>query len=122
MHIRSETDTTLIAQVLILAGRTDSVYSGTENENIISDFHLEQNFPNPFNLITTIRFAIQGLRFTTLKVFDMLGREIASLMNEVKPAGSYEVEFDASGLPSGVYLYRLQAGKYSDTRKLILLK
>jgi len=97
------------------------------------DFLLSQNYPNPFNPTTTIRFTIsdlpagrQGLQFTTLKVYDLLGSEIATLVNEEKPAGSYEVEFSANGggagLPSGIYFYQLKAGNYIETKKMVLLK
>ena len=96
------------------------------------DFSLEQNYPNPFNPTTTIKFRTPlnsplyqrgetgGL--VTLKIFDILGREVATLVNEQKPAGNYEVKFDASNLASGVYIYKLQAGEFSSVKKLMLLK
>ena len=115
-----------------------------EDENlIVDDFKLYQNYPNPFNPITKIRFTIPtsplptgqaGLnpspyqgeghreRLITLKVFDVLGCEVAILVNEEKPAGSYEIEFKASTLPSGVYFYRLQAGAFVETKKMVLMK
>ncbi len=96
------------------------------------EFYLGQNYPNPFNPTTYIRFAVPEahqpsaeiveFRFVSLKVFDTLGREVAMLVNEQKPAGIYDVQFDASKLASGVYLYRLQAGNFSDTKKMILMK
>jgi photosystem II stability/assembly factor-like uncharacterized protein len=85
-------------------------------------FVLEQNYPNPFNPSTTIRYQIPNSSFVTLKVYDVLGNEISTLVNEKIPAGSYEFDFDATGLPSGIYLYRLQAGDFVDTRKMILIK
>jgi hypothetical protein len=85
-------------------------------------FHLSQNYPNPFNPVTSIQYAISSRQFVTLKVYDLLGREVATLVNEEKPAGEYEVEFDGSKLSSGVYLYRLTAGEFNETRKLVLLK
>jgi hypothetical protein len=85
-------------------------------------FTLAQNYPNPFNPSTTIQFQIPNSSFVNLKVFDILGREVATLVNEEKPAGSYEVEFEASNLPSGVYLYKLQAGNITETKKMILLR
>ena len=88
----------------------------------IDDFHLDQNYPNPFNPVTTIRYNIPELSFTTLKVFDLLGREISTLISEDKSSGAYEVKFDASSLPSGIYFYNLQAGKFNETKKMILLK
>ncbi len=92
------------------------------NDIIVSKFRLQQNYPNPFNPSTTIKFTINDLRFTTLKVFDVLGNEFAILVNEEKSAGSYEVEFNASSLPSGVYFYQLRAGNFVDTKKMVLLR
>ena len=86
------------------------------------EYQLEQNYPNPFNPSTTIKFTISDLRFTTLKVYDLLGREIATLVNEEKPVGSYEVKLDATSLPSGIYFYRLQAGSFVETKKMVLMK
>lgn len=87
-------------------------------------FALEQNYPNPFNPTTKIRFVIpSGARnLVTLKVYDVLGNEVVTLVNENKPAGNYEINFNASRLPSGVYFYKLQAGSFSETKKMILLK
>ncbi len=85
-------------------------------------FALDQNFPNPFNPATQLRFTIAGVRFVTLKVYDVLGREVASLVNERKSPGTYEVNFDGSALPSGVYFYRLEAGSFIETKKFVLLK
>ncbi|OGU41469.1 MAG: hypothetical protein A2315_01740 [Ignavibacteria bacterium RIFOXYB2_FULL_35_12] len=96
--------------------------------NIPDRFTLEQNYPNPFNPSTTIRYAIPLLGgderggFITMKVYDVLGNEVATLVNEEKPAGSYEVNFDAIGLPSGIYFYKLQAGSFVETKKMILIK
>jgi len=86
------------------------------------EYSLNQNYPNPFNPSTTIIFTISDLRFTTLKVYDVLGNEIATLVNEEKPAGIYEVVFNAFEYPSGIYFYRLQAGKLIQIKKMILLK
>jgi hypothetical protein len=85
-------------------------------------FALYQNFPNPFNPSTTINFIIPKSSFVNLKVYSMLGKEIARLVNEEKPAGTYEVDFNGSNLPSGVYFYRLQAGSFVEAKKMILLK
>ncbi|NWG29755.1 MAG: T9SS type A sorting domain-containing protein [Ignavibacteriaceae bacterium] len=102
---------------------------------IVNKFSLSQNYPNPFNPVTKIKFTIptppisspfvkgkakEG--FVTLKVYDILGREVATLVNEEKPAGEYEVEFDGSALPSGIYFYQLRARQYSETKKMILLR
>ncbi len=90
-------------------------------------FSLEQNYPNPFNPSTKIKFEIPGQarndnRLVTLKVYDVLGNEVAILVNEQKQAGIYEVEFDGTELPSGIYLYQLKAGNFVETKKMILLK
>jgi len=83
---------------------------------------LHENYPNPFNPGTTINFELPRSSVVRLSVFDMLGREVSVLVNERKDAGLHEVRFDGSGLASGVYLYRLQAGTYIQTRKLLLLR
>jgi hypothetical protein len=86
------------------------------------DYELYQNYPNPFNPTTTIRFTIPHRSNVTLKVYDMLGKEIATLVDEEKNPGSYEVKFDASNLPSGVYFYKIKAGEFTQTKKMILMK
>jgi hypothetical protein len=91
----------------------------TENPNY---YHLYQNFPNPFNPITIINYEIPELSFVTLKVYDVLGNKIATLVNEEKSVGSYEVEFNATALTSGVYIYKLQAGDFIETKKMVLMK
>jgi hypothetical protein len=93
-----------------------------EAANVPLQFVLEQNYPNPFNPSTKIQFSIVHRQLTIVKVYDVLGREVATLVNAVKEPGTYTVEFDASSLASGVYFYRLQAGTYVETRKLLLLK
>ncbi len=98
--------------------------------NLPVEFKLEQNYPNPFNPATKIRYSIPlvetqssaAAQNVLLKVYDMLGNEIATLVNEKKPAGVYEINFDASKLSSGIYLYKLQAGSFVQTKKMMLLK
>lgn len=85
-------------------------------------FALLQNYPNPFNPTTKFEFRIASAGPVTLKVYDLLGQEVATLVNEVKQPGDYRAEWNAAGFPSGVYLYRLQAGSFVDTKKLVLLK
>jgi hypothetical protein len=103
----------------------------TENEEgKIHSFVLEQNYPNPFNPTTKIKFTIPAVgdaKFASptnviLRVFDVLGNEVATLVNEEKPAGEYKVEFDGTGLPSGIYFYQLKAGSFIQTRKMLLIK
>jgi photosystem II stability/assembly factor-like uncharacterized protein len=89
---------------------------------IPEEFSLSQNYPNPFNPSTTIKFQIPISGFVTLKIFDMLGKEVATLVNEKLSLGSYEKTYDASGLASGVYLYQLKAGGFIQIKKLLLLK
>ena len=89
---------------------------------LVTDFKLEQNYPNPFNPSTNIQFNIPNREFVLLKIYDVLGNEIMTLINEEKLAGGYNVEFDASNLPSGVYFYTLTAGSFNQTRKMLLLK
>jgi hypothetical protein len=88
----------------------------------VFNYKLEQNYPNPFNPTTNIRFQIPESGMVTLKVYNILGKEVATLVKEERSAGSYEVEFDASSLPSGVYFYQLKAGSFIKTNKMILLK
>lgn len=90
-------------------------------------YYLEQNYPNPFNPSTKIKFTISDFGFTSLKVYDVLGNEVATLVNEEKPAGTYEIEFNVAQvskpeITSGVYFYKIESGNYTETRKMILLK
>jgi len=93
-----------------------------EEGNLPLYYELAQNFPNPFNPITTIRYQIPKPAFITIKIYDVLGNEIESLVQTDKVAGSYEIEFDGSALTSGIYYYRMMAGFFSQTKKMILLK
>ena len=93
-----------------------------DDELLVNEFKLYNNYPNPFNPSTTIKYQIPELSFATFRVYDVLGKEIATLINEEKPAGNYELEFEASSLPSGIYFYRLQAGKFIETKKMVLMK
>ena len=88
----------------------------------VKRFELSQNYPNPFNPTTTIKFAIPQSSEVTLNVYNLLGQKVATLINAQMNAGSYEYHFDASKLGSGVYFYSIKAGKYSDTKKMILMK
>ena len=101
---------------------SSSIITGVEKNNIPGDFNLDQNYPNPFNPTTTISFVINHQSFVTLKVYDVLGNEAATLVNEEKPAGKYNVVFNAGNLASGVYYYQLKSGNFIETRKMIYLK
>jgi hypothetical protein len=83
---------------------------------------LEQNYPNPFNSTTIISFTLPSTSFVSLKIFDALGREVSTLLSEELSAGIYSQQWNASDFPSGIYFYRLQAGSFAETKKLILLK
>ena len=85
-------------------------------------FYLSQNYPNPFNPTTTISYSIKENGLVQLKVYDILGREVAELVNEKKPSGNYSVGFNAKNLSSGIYFYRLTSGNFSDTKELIIVK
>ena len=90
-------------------------------------FALEQNYPNPFNPATKIKYTIPAvgtsfMKFITLKVYDVLGNEVATFVEESKPAGTYEIEFNATNLVSGVYFYRLFAGDFTETKKMLMTK
>jgi hypothetical protein len=97
-----------------------------DDENISPlKFRLQQNFPNPFNPSSIIRYMIEKESEVTLKIYDMLGKEVALLVREVKPPGVYEIEFDAgtvNGLTSGIYFYTLTAGDFRETKKMVLIR
>jgi aminopeptidase N len=93
-----------------------------EDQIVPDKFSLKQNYPNPFNPSTKIKYTLASKAFVVLKVFNILGKEVATLVNNEQDAGSYSVDFDASNLKSGVYFYRIEAGKFIDTKKMILLK
>jgi len=104
--------------------KLDSDIVGVDDyqENIPNSYYLFQSYPNPFNPTTTIKYQIPELSFVTIKVCDVLGRDIITLVNEEKSFGSYEVEFDATGLPSGVYFYKLEGPGSIQIKKMVLLK
>ncbi|HCY77071.1 MAG TPA: hypothetical protein DHV28_14205 [Ignavibacteriales bacterium] len=104
--------------------------TGINNEpGIITEFKLSQNYPNPFNPSTTIRYSIPNVTLSgvegsrvQLRIYDILGNEVATLVNEYKPAGMYNVQFTMNNLASGIYFYRLQAGSFVQTKKMLLIK
>jgi uncharacterized delta-60 repeat protein len=98
---------------------TGTAPNGTK---LADDYNLFNNYPNPFNPTTKLSFVIGNSSFVSLKVYDVLGDEVATLVNEEKPAGKYEMDFDASSLPSSVYFYQLRAGNFIQTKKMILLR
>ncbi len=107
-------------------GLTDINFS---KDNLPKDFYLSQNYPNPFNPTTTIQYSLPNvgqlakLSYTvTLKVYEVLGRKVATLANKKQSPGNYEVTFNASSLPSGIYFYKLTAGNFTNVKKMILMK
>jgi len=97
---------------------TDVVLS----ESVPTTFALNQNYPNPFNPTTAIRYQVPAATPVRLSLYDLLGREVAVLVDELKAPGGYEVRFDGTGFASGVYLYRLTAGSHVESRRMILMK
>jgi hypothetical protein len=136
-HLKAKMDSLGIESVVLTPAYTGSITSSAvdfcvKHFNAVTDakasipvkreFKLEQNYPNPFNPSTLINFRIANTEHVLVKVYDALGREVKTLMNEVKPEGEYHLTFNASGLSSGVYFYSLRAGNYSEMKKMILIK
>jgi hypothetical protein len=98
--------------------------TNTVNNNtaIPTSYSLSQNYPNPFNPTTNVQFSIIKVQFVTLKVFDMLGKEVATLVNETLEPGTYETTFHGSQFPSGVYFAKLEAGTYNNIIKMLMIK
>ena len=100
----------------------DPVSVELENGQLVKDYSLSQNYPNPFNPSTQIKFSIKESGMVSLKIFDVLGREVATLVNNEYAAGNYSVDFSAAGLSSGIYFYRLESGSFVQTNKMMLIK
>jgi hypothetical protein len=96
--------------------------NNVEINSLPSAYLLSQNYPNPFNPSTTITYQIPEINFVTLKVYNALGNEIETLVNEEKPIGIYEITWYTEQLPSGIYFYQLQAGNFIETKKMVLMK
>ena len=96
--------------------------TGNNNTTIPTSYSLSQNYPNPFNPTTNVQFSIIKVQFVSLKVFDMLGQEVATLVNETLKPGTYEAAFDGSQLPSGVYFAKIEAGTYNNIIKMLMFK
>jgi uncharacterized protein YcnI len=108
----------------IASGQFNIGVSSTDDpdDNKLDEYSLEQNFPNPFNPVTTINFSIPKEGLVTLKIYNTIGEEIESLVSEIKQAGNYNVNFDASSLSSGIYFYRIHTDSFVETKKMILMK
>jgi hypothetical protein len=120
LNIHSDVlDSTYVLPVVL------SVTSGTSDPggtNIPTTYGLYQNYPNPFNPSTTIRYDLKDAGHTKLTVYNLVGQQVAVLVDKVQPAGSYRLNFDASSLPTGVYFYRIQSGTFVQTAKMVLMK
>ncbi|SMO39815.1 T9SS type A sorting domain-containing protein [Gracilimonas mengyeensis] len=114
--------TTLPANSITTFVSSDIVVSNEQLVEAPNAYQLEQNYPNPFNPSTTIKYQLPASSEVSLKVYDMLGREVADLVNGRQAAGAHQARFDASNLSSGMYIYRLQAGSFVETRKMMLIK
>ncbi len=101
---------------------TWTLTTGVEDEIVVNSFNLEQNYPNPFNPSTQINYTLAERSIVTIKVYDVLGNEIATLVNATQEAGAYDVNFDASQLASGMYIYTLKAGNFTSSKKMMLVK
>ncbi|MEO8167221.1 MAG: T9SS type A sorting domain-containing protein, partial [bacterium] len=126
-YYRIRTKTTYVAGIVLSVpsnkmGVTSEAYKIAINETIPKRTQLFGNYPNPFNPSTTITFDLSKAGFVSLKIYDILGREVSTLLNENSKAGRYSRVFDASQLSSGVYFYRLQAESFTQTRKLLFTK
>jgi hypothetical protein len=114
-------DTVFTSTALLLVTITTSDIEESFN-SIPKEYALAQNYPNPFNPSTKIEYSIPQLSNVVIKAFDILGNEIETLVNEEKQVGTYEITWSAENLPSGVYFYRLQAGDFIETKKMVLLR
>ncbi len=106
----------------VIANTTVGIGNGSIEGNIPDNFYLRQNYPNPFNPVTNLEFGISIKGFVSLKVFDILGKEVATLINTSLTPGIYKYEFDASALTSGTYFYMLEGESFILTKQMILLK
>jgi len=122
IHSDIDKDTRNATSPDIGADEFDGLVGVEEETLVMTEFRLEQNYPNPFNPSTTIRYSIPRQSIVSIKLFDILGNEIVTLLNEEKLLGNYEVAFNASAFTSGVYFYRLQAGSFVETKKMLLIK
>lgn len=108
--------------VILKYDRTKSSVINSSNVLTELNFNLYQNYPNPFNPKTVIRYSLNENRFTSLKIYNVLGNEVAALVSEKQNAGSYNIEFDGTDLPSGIYFYKITSGKYTAVKRMVLIK
>ncbi|MBI1934017.1 MAG: T9SS type A sorting domain-containing protein [Ignavibacteriales bacterium] len=110
------------AEYTLIHNTLNGIVGVEKVEGLPAKFSLEQNYPNPFNPTTEINFSIPKSGNVTLKIFDAVGQEVATLINEFKPAANYKINFNASNLTTGVYFYRLEANNLLQTKKMLLIK
>ena len=111
-----------MAELVFFILRNDFLTGVEDTRSIPLYFSLSQNYPNPFNPATNISYSLEENSNVILKVFNILGQEIQTLVNKTQVAGDYEISWNSDDLPSGLYVYRLQAGQFVETRKMILLR
>ncbi|HKB85377.1 MAG TPA: aryl-sulfate sulfotransferase [Ignavibacteriaceae bacterium] len=122
LHLRWETNGQRIAKEIHLSGTTEPTYLNADDSQLPTGFSLSQNYPNPFNPVSTIKYSLPHSSKVKLQVFDILGNMITTPVNKQQSAGRYEVKFNGSNLSSGIYFYRMRAGSFVATRKMILLR
>ncbi|MDZ7808765.1 MAG: T9SS type A sorting domain-containing protein [Gracilimonas sp.] len=105
-----------------MAVNTNTATSINENQALPENYTLSQNYPNPFNPSTTISFSLPKAEMVRLDVFNLLGKRVSKLLDKSMPAGNHNVKFNASNLPSGIYIYRIEAGSFTKYKKLTLIK
>jgi hypothetical protein len=122
MMASSQLDTGFVQPTGVVLFVPSSLVTVDKEVLVPSDYALEQNYPNPFNPTTTISFSLPSKTFVTLKIFDALGREVSVVLGEELSPGTYSRQWNSANAPSGVYFYRLQAGQYTETKKMLLLR
>ncbi|MDP3580917.1 MAG: T9SS type A sorting domain-containing protein, partial [Ignavibacteria bacterium] len=103
-------------------GDTDVISTGVEDAEMPVTYSLDQNYPNPFNPSTQIKYSVANAGNVSLKVYDVLGRQVADLVNKHQDVGNYSVNFNASALSSGIYFYRIESGSFVSVKKMMLVK
>jgi len=101
---------------------TDNLAVKWKNNIIPKDFSLSQNYPNPFNPVTTIRYGLPKKEYVNLTIYNALGQKVLTLVNDTKPAGFHQIQWNASGVGSGIYFYIIQAGDFKEIKKCLIIK
>lgn len=128
VRFRDSTDSSVnwdgwyVDNIKITAYQVSPITGAENNATVPYRYSLEQNYPNPFNPVTRINYSVAEKQLVKISVYDMLGREVSVLLNEIKSPGNYSLEFNASQMPTGAYFYRMQSGAFTDTKKMILVK